>query len=457
MQRCSQHGKRAWKPLLCASCLTAMVISMQVPSENAEAPKPHSNRRKPEEADLQEASKNLTSFAAAAQAVAADADAKAAAAASGGFPTQKQLPPKAQVDEDHSRAPSGVSGRSGSSSLAAGPASTSSGQQLREKHLAQVPKRQPSPGMEQGDYAIEQTAGHGGVHGGKGEKLTQVRAVKRQWSDVGSREADAGDDREGLSKAAASREQQYQEDGEWSPGRERQHHVMKPAKRGRQLADRHGSGDVLSPSETSGGAVRYPEEEQQQIVLRWQEQLLAQGQAGYHPRQQQQQQGRPQQPGDALMAAVAAAGELGAAEEVKHGGYGAMLSSVHSGATAGVAGGSSKRNSSENMLSYRVLTSRRSSGVPLATQGELSDAAKLAIIQSLDPKLQCLVECGTAVGVFSVETQRMLCLCKQCMGPQTPGGHGPEFMPSEFERHGGMAACKKWRFSVKVSGSSCWV
>ncbi|WIA28561.1 hypothetical protein OEZ86_011101 [Tetradesmus obliquus] len=42
-----------------------------------------------------------------------------------------------------------------------------------------------------------------------------------------------------------------------------------------------------------------------------------------------------------------------------------------------------------------------------------------------------------------------MCLCSSCS--EGKGPPGPEFMPSEFERHGGMAACKKWRFSIKVA------
>lgn len=59
----------------------------------------------------------------------------------------------------------------------------------------------------------------------------------------------------------------------------------------------------------------------------------------------------------------------------------------------------------------------------------------------------CSVECGDASGTFSFTTQRITCYCDRCMAGGEPGS----FIPSEFERHGGMAACKKWRFSIKVS------
>lgn len=84
----------------------------------------------------------------------------------------------------------------------------------------------------------------------------------------------------------------------------------------------------------------------------------------------------------------------------------------------------------------------------------LPELGKQAILQSLDPTSQCMVECGTATGVFSVDSERILCLCSSCA--ENKGPPGPEFMPSEFERHGGMAACKKWRFSIKVGfGCNC--
>jgi hypothetical protein len=84
----------------------------------------------------------------------------------------------------------------------------------------------------------------------------------------------------------------------------------------------------------------------------------------------------------------------------------------------------------------------------------LPELGRQAILQSLDPATQCMVECGSATGIFSVDSERILCLCSSCSEGKRPPG--PEFMASEFERHGGMAACKKWRFSIKVrGGGSC--
>jgi len=60
----------------------------------------------------------------------------------------------------------------------------------------------------------------------------------------------------------------------------------------------------------------------------------------------------------------------------------------------------------------------------------------------------CLVECGSARGHFDLMTERITCFCKYCV--REGGEEGCEVIPSEFERHGGMSACKKWRFSIKV-------
>lgn len=81
----------------------------------------------------------------------------------------------------------------------------------------------------------------------------------------------------------------------------------------------------------------------------------------------------------------------------------------------------------------------------------LPELGRQAILQSLDPATQCMVECGSATGIFSVDSERIMCLCSSCS--EGKGPPGPEFMPSEFERHGGMAACKKWRFSIKVGAA----
>eukprot|EP00775_Hariotina_reticulata_P010450 gene10450-10609_t len=79
----------------------------------------------------------------------------------------------------------------------------------------------------------------------------------------------------------------------------------------------------------------------------------------------------------------------------------------------------------------------------------LPELGRQAVLQALDSGTQCLVECGSVVGIFSADTEKIVCLCSSCL--QGQGSRGPEFMPSEFERHGGCAACKKWRFSIKVA------
>jgi hypothetical protein len=65
----------------------------------------------------------------------------------------------------------------------------------------------------------------------------------------------------------------------------------------------------------------------------------------------------------------------------------------------------------------------------------------------------CNVECGRVRGVFHLASERVVCQCRECEDAASQG-YCNEFIPSEFERHGGMAACKKWRFSIKVGGSA---
>jgi hypothetical protein len=137
-----------------------------------------------------------------------------------------------------------------------------------------------------------------------------------------------------------------------------------------------------------------------------------------HVQQQQQQQDDASE-ADALAAAAAAAAVAGIAAPDQAG-----------------AGPEALQQSLHNRLQQLLLP----------------ELGRQAILQSLDPATQCMVECGSATGIFSVDSERILCLCSSCS--EGKGPPGPEFMPSEFERHGGMAACKKWRFSIKVGCAS---
>ncbi len=79
-----------------------------------------------------------------------------------------------------------------------------------------------------------------------------------------------------------------------------------------------------------------------------------------------------------------------------------------------------------------------------------TDSGRQALAGALDAHTQCLVECGTAIGLFSLVTERVHCLCPSCGEQPEARSNMTAFLPSEFERHAGMAACKKWRFSIKV-------
>lgn len=70
------------------------------------------------------------------------------------------------------------------------------------------------------------------------------------------------------------------------------------------------------------------------------------------------------------------------------------------------------------------------------------------ILPSCRPDTHCFVKCGMVQGVFSLESGSIICLCDECS--ETNGGEPTWFAPAAFERHGGMAASKKWRGSIQV-------
>lgn len=69
------------------------------------------------------------------------------------------------------------------------------------------------------------------------------------------------------------------------------------------------------------------------------------------------------------------------------------------------------------------------------------------MLQSYTPESHCYVKCGNVQGVFSLASGSILCLCNDCSGSDPCW-----FAPAAFERHGGMAASKKWRGSIQVWG-----
>lgn len=70
-----------------------------------------------------------------------------------------------------------------------------------------------------------------------------------------------------------------------------------------------------------------------------------------------------------------------------------------------------------------------------------------------DPEAGCDCEvpvvCNGLTGKFLVAEQMFLCDCASCARKALKGA--PLLMtPTEFERHAGMAASKKWKYSVRV-------
>lgn len=126
----------------------------------------------------------------------------------------------------------------------------------------------------------------------------------------------------------------------------------------------------------------------------------------------------------------------------------------------------------ENETSALLDESAGGSGTPKRRRTEAVSSSEVGMVQAhLDGMLQlgkgralhispafaavrtgpteCAVECGNVHGMFDLRTERITCFCLECKAA-VEEGLSAEFIPSEFERHGGMAACKKWRFSIKV-------
>lgn len=71
------------------------------------------------------------------------------------------------------------------------------------------------------------------------------------------------------------------------------------------------------------------------------------------------------------------------------------------------------------------------------------------VLPSAAPDEVCFVTCGSVHGVFALAHGAVVCMCEACAHAtrQRPVW----FPPAAFERHGGMAASKKWRGSIQVS------
>jgi hypothetical protein len=206
-----------------------------------------------------------------------------------------------------------------------------------------------------------------------------------------------------------------------------------------QAAAAQGAAPAAAPQQQQWKRTRYSDVNPQYLTPQQQHFYQAQQ---FHLRQQQQHQQQQQALG---MLAEADPAELAAlhVQQQQQQDYAseadALAAAAAAAAVAGIAapdqagaGPEALQQSLHNRLQQLLLP----------------ELGRQAILQSLDPATQCMVECGSATGIFSVDSERILCLCSSCS--EGKGPPGPEFMPSEFERHGGMAACKKWRFSIKV-------
>eukprot|EP00775_Hariotina_reticulata_P010549 gene10549-10709_t len=89
-------------------------------------------------------------------------------------------------------------------------------------------------------------------------------------------------------------------------------------------------------------------------------------------------------------------------------------------------------------------------GDRLNPQRIINELVEEGVLSSATPKTHCFVQCGQVQGVFSLDTGSILCLCNDCH--KDGGREYSWFAPAAFERHGGMAASKKWRGSIQVKG-----
>lgn len=81
----------------------------------------------------------------------------------------------------------------------------------------------------------------------------------------------------------------------------------------------------------------------------------------------------------------------------------------------------------------------------------MEQLVKDGLLPSCGPDTHCYVKCGKVQGVFSLASGSILCLCKDCSEDSIGSVW---FAPAAFERHGGMAASKKWRGSIQVCGDA---
>jgi hypothetical protein len=173
---------------------------------------------------------------------------------------------------------------------------------------------------------------------------------------------------------------------------------------------------------------------------------------------------------DAAAAAVASLQKLSstAAADMADGSLAAFRAAVaatertNSAAAAAAAGGSDRGLVSAADAQLLLGGLRRigsgMSNVPLGSGGPLKPGQSQnspqdimeslvteGLLSSYTPDTHCYVKCGNVQGVFSLASGSILCLCNECNGSEPCW-----FAPAAFERHGGMAASKKWRGSIQV-------
>ncbi|KFM23217.1 PHD finger protein 11-like protein [Auxenochlorella protothecoides] len=95
----------------------------------------------------------------------------------------------------------------------------------------------------------------------------------------------------------------------------------------------------------------------------------------------------------------------------------------------------------------RAAEQRESLVTELTSTQPPVDRASMAM-----PLPECInIVCNNVKGVFWTSSQRLTCQCRDCAGLGEKLGVMPlQLTPTEFERHAGMAASKKWKYTLRV-------
>lgn len=85
----------------------------------------------------------------------------------------------------------------------------------------------------------------------------------------------------------------------------------------------------------------------------------------------------------------------------------------------------------------------------MAPGGQAGEGPPTPHLPAYASQMQVRVSCNGVPAVFLVDDKNFVCRCSACQRREARDGH-QVFTPTEYERHAGMAASKKWKYSVRV-------